>query len=76
MTNLQPPPPSEIEEPLFSHYRITVNKYGEEIKVPVIDVRDGFAYRMLAHQTSKSAGRSKHIPYNEYQKSHKPKQFL
>lgn len=76
MTNITPTPPTIEEEPILSHQRITINKDGEEINVPVIDVRDGISYRMLAYQITKAPGRSKWIPYNEYQKSHKPKNSL
>jgi len=56
-----------------SHYRETTNKYGQTIQVPVIDVRDGIAERMLAMQMIKASNRSKFIVYNEYHRSHKPK---
>jgi len=62
----------EGEEELLSHYRTTRNKYGQPIAVPVVDVRDGIAYRMMAYQMIKSANRSKYINYNEYHRSHKP----
>jgi hypothetical protein len=54
-----------------SHYRETTNKYGQIVKVPVIDVRDGIAQRMLAYQMIKESNRSKYINYNEYHKSRK-----
>ena len=56
---------------LLSHYRITVNKDGQEIAVPVVDVRDGLAYRMMAYQMIAENNRSKYIPYNEYHRSRK-----
>ena len=56
-----------------SHYRETTNKYGQKITVPVIDVRDGIAERMIAMQMIKANNRSKYINYNEYHRSHKPK---
>lgn len=56
-----------------SHYRETTNKYGQKIQVPVIDVRDGIAERMLAMSMIKASNRSKYITYNEYHRSHKPK---
>jgi hypothetical protein len=56
---------------LLSHYRITTNKYGQEIKVPVVDVRDGIAYRIMAMQMDKSGGRSKYMNYNQYHTSRK-----
>jgi hypothetical protein len=58
------------EGELLSHYRIAKNKYGETIKVPVVDVRDGLSYRIMAYQMSKGRA-SKYIPYNEYHRSHK-----
>ena len=63
----------EGEEPLLSHYRTTTNKYGQTIAVPVVDVRDGITYRMMAMQMIKSNNRSKYISYNQYHQSHKPK---
>lgn len=63
----------EGEEPLLSHYRTTTNKYGQTISVPVVDVRDGIAYRMMAYQMMKSGNRSKYIAYNQYHTSRKPK---
>ena len=56
-----------------SHYREATNKYGQIIQVPVIDVRDGIAERMVAMQMIKASNRSKYINYNEYHRSHKPK---
>jgi len=55
-----------------SHYRETTNKYGQKIQVPVIDVRDGIAERMIAMSVIKANNRSKYINYNEYHRSHKP----
>ena len=54
-----------------SHYRENTNKYGQIIRVPVIDVRDGIAERMVAMQMIKDSNRSKWINYNEYHKSRK-----
>lgn len=56
---------------LLSHYRITTNKYGQQIAVPVVDVRDGLAYRLMAYDMVKVSNRSKYINYNEYHRSHK-----
>lgn len=61
----------EGEDDVLSHYRVMKNKYGEEVGVPVIDVRDGLTYRMLAIETLKHSHRSKHINYGEYQISRK-----
>ena len=59
----------------LSHFREAVNKYGQTIYVPVVDVRDGMAERALAEQIIKAANRSKYIVYNEYHISRKkPKQ--
>ena len=58
---------------LLSHYRITTNKYGQQIAVPVVDVRDGLAYRLMAYQMIKASNRSKHLNYNQYHTSRKPK---
>lgn len=61
---------------LLSHYRITTNKYGQQIAVPVVDVRDGIAYRIMAYGMVKANNRSKYINYNEYHRSRKPKQNI
>lgn len=55
---------------LLSHYRLAKNKYGETIKIPVVDVRDGLSYRIMAYQMGKGRG-SKYIAYNEYHQSRK-----
>ena len=62
-----------MQEGLLSHYRVRTNKWGQEIKVPVIDARDGIVERVVAMQMAKSGNRSKYIQYTEYHKSHKPK---
>ena len=67
---------TEGEPELLSHYRVTINKYGQEIGVPVVDVRDGLAYRMMAYQMIKASNRSRYIPYNQYHQSRKPKQTI
>ena len=56
---------------LLSHYRISTNKYGQQIAVPVVDVRDGIAYRIMAYQMVKASNRSKYLNYNQYHVSHK-----
>lgn len=61
----------EGETPLLSHYRTNVNKYGQTISVPVVDVRDGIAYRLMAMQMEKAGNRSRWINYNEYHKTRK-----
>jgi hypothetical protein len=63
----------EREEDLLSHYRVTKNKWGQEIAVPVVDVRDGLAYRIMAMQMIKASNRSKWINYNRYHQSSKSK---
>jgi hypothetical protein len=62
-----------MQEGLLSHYRVRTNQYGQEIKVPVIDARDGIVERVVAMQMAKSGNRSKYIQYNEYHRSHKSK---
>ena len=62
----------EGEEELLSHYRSATSKYGQ-VSVPVVDVRDGIAYRLMVMQMVKSTNRSKYINYTEYHRSHKPK---
>ena len=54
-----------------SHYREAVNKYGNKIVIPVIDVRDGIAERMIGMNMIKSNNRSKWIVYNQYASSYK-----
>lgn len=66
----------EGEEDLLSHYRVVKNKWGQEIGVPVVDVRDGIAYRMMAYQMIKASNRSKYMNYNQYHQSRKPKQSI
>jgi hypothetical protein len=61
---------------LLSHYRITTNKHGQQIAVPVVDVRDGIAYRIMAMDMVKANNRSKWINYNEYHKSHKQSKHI
>jgi monomeric isocitrate dehydrogenase len=56
-----------------SHYKETINKYGQKIQVPVVDVRDGIAERMVGTAMNKSSNRSKYITYTEYHRSYKPK---
>ena len=56
---------------LLSHYRITTNKYGRKIAVPVVDVRDGITYRLMAMQMNKAAKRSKYLNHNRYHVSPK-----
>ena len=50
----------------LSHFREATNKFGQVIYVPVVDVRDGIAERMLAEQIIKASNRSKYIVYNQY----------
>jgi hypothetical protein len=66
----------EGEEELLSHYRVVKNKYGQEVGVPVVDVRDGLAYRLMAYQMIKASNRSKYINYNQYHTSRKPKKQI
>ena len=66
----------EGEEELLSHYRVTIDKYGQEVGVPVIDVRDGLAYRMMAYQINKASNRSSFINYNQYHQSPKKKKYV
>jgi hypothetical protein len=63
-------------EELLSHYRIATNKYGQEIAVPVIDVQDGIAYRMMAYQMIKATNRSKYTNYTEYHRSRKQPKYI
>jgi hypothetical protein len=56
---------------LLSHYRITTNQYGQDVPVPVVDVRDGISYRILAYNMIKASKSSKWITYNQYHRSPK-----
>lgn len=58
-------------EPL-SYYITRYDKYGRQINIPVIDVRDGIGERMLAMAIMKATNRSKYITYSEYHVSRKP----
>ena len=58
-------------EDKFSHYRQFIKKDGTPVNVPVIDVRDGIAERMLAESMRKSVNRSKYIPFSVYNVSQK-----
>ena len=66
----------EGEEELLSHYRVVKNKYGVEVGVPVVDVRDGIAYRLMAMQMIKANNRSKYIQYNQYHTSRHPQKQI
>lgn len=62
----------EGEEEILSHYRVIRDIYGNELGgVPVVDFRDGLAYRMMGTQMLKSSNRSKYINYNQYHQSRK-----
>jgi len=66
----------EGEEELLSHYRVVKNKWGQEVRVPVVDVRDGIVERMITMQMIKATNRSKYINYNQYHTSHKPQKQI
>ena len=57
----------------YSHYRQSIpRKPGHATSnVPVIDVRDGIAERMLAASLRKGSNRSKYIVFNQYNLSPK-----
>ena len=57
----------------LSHYRKTTNKYGMDVMVPVIDVRDGLVERIIAMGIIKRSRRSKYMNYNEYCQPRKTK---
>ena len=61
----------EGEQQLLSHYRITTNGNGQDVPVPVVDVRDGISYRILAYNMIKASNRSKYTTYNQYHTSRK-----
>lgn len=61
----------EEQQPL-SHYVQTSDKYGRQVNIPVIDVRDGIGERLLVQAIIKASNRSKYISFNEYHVSRKP----
>lgn len=76
--NYEPTPfnPDEVvkvfaDEEKGSHYIQRKDQYGRPINIPVLDVRDGIAERMLAMSIIKATNRSKYITYNEYHVSRK-----
>lgn len=58
-------------EDQLSHYRQWTDKYGNPVNVPVIDVRDGIAERLLAESVIKASNRSKYMTLNRYHQSNK-----
>lgn len=58
----------------LSYYINTKNKYGQPVNIPVIDVRDGIAERLLAQSILKQCNRSTYINYNDYHVSRKKPQ--
>jgi hypothetical protein len=66
----------EIGENLESHYRVMKNGYGQDVSIPVVDVRDGLAYRMMGEHMCKSNNRSKYINYSQYHQSFKKKEYV
>jgi hypothetical protein len=65
----------EVEDKL-SHYLQTTNKYGIPVNIPVIDVRDGLAERMLAYNMIKQNNRSKFMNYSQYNQSQRKSQSI
>lgn len=62
---------TSTEEGKYSHYIQRTDQYGRPVNIPVIDVRDGLAERMLAKAIEKSQNRSRYITYTEYHVSRK-----
>ena len=60
----------------LSHYIQTENRFGDPVYIPVIDVRDGIAERMLAEQIIKSQNRSRYMSYTHYHISQKKDQQI
>jgi len=58
----------------LSYYINAKNKYGQPVNIPVIDVRDGIAERLLAQSILKQSNRSTYINYNDYHVSCKKPQ--
>lgn len=59
------------QEGQLSYYIQTSDQYGMPVNIPVIDVRDGIAERLLGEQIIKAQNKSKYINYNEYHVSRK-----
>lgn len=59
------------QEESLSYYIQTKDKFGNPVNIPVIDVRDGIAERLLAEQFLKAQHQSKYITYTEYHVSKK-----
>ena len=53
----------------LSYYIQTENKFGQQINIPVIDVRDGPGERALGEQIIRAQNRSKFLVYNMYHES-------
>jgi hypothetical protein len=54
-----------------SHYRESINRDGLKKVIPVIDVRDGIAERMMVMNIIKKNNKSRYINYNKYSVSYK-----
>jgi hypothetical protein len=61
-----------VEEGKLSHYIRMYRADGTPVHIPVIDVTDGIAERMLGESIIKASQRSKWINYNQYHVSKKP----
>lgn len=59
------------QEGQLSYYIQTSDQHGMPVNIPVIDVRDGIAERLLGEQIIKAQNKSKYINYNEYHVSRK-----
>lgn len=59
------------QEGQLSYYIQTTNKYGQPVNIPVVDVRDGMAERILGEQIIKAQNKSKYIAFNQYHESPK-----
>lgn len=70
------PVETPAEKVYLSHYIQTKDKFGNPVNIPVIDVRDGLAERMLAESMLKASRSSKYIVYNRYHVSPKKVQTL
>lgn len=66
----------EGEADLLSHYRIARNKYGQEIGIPVVDYRDGLAYKIMGEQMIKASNRSRYMNYNRYNESQRKQKTI
>jgi hypothetical protein len=68
---MKPPKIITLEEGKNSHYIQVERGDGIPVNIPVIDVTDGIAERMLGESMVKASNKSRYINYNQYHVSRK-----